>query len=114
MHDNMLRDVELCTERVLLGRGEATANQLSEDDPRLRTAILPTTDKSYHVRRNVTSQVLVLMGAEGRIVRSGPGVRGPPGSTPGRRPRRSGLPGCPDLDPAEARAALVLVPLAGT
>ncbi len=102
-----LRDVEVSTERALLRRGEATANQLSEDEPRLRTAILPTTDKSYDVRRNVTTQVLVLMGAEGRIVRSRPR-----GAWTSRHhtwaPAASVWPdGMPDLDPAEARATLV-------
>ena len=46
--------------------------QLSQAEPRLRTAILPTTDKAYDVRRTVTTQVLTLMGAEGRLVRGRP------------------------------------------
>jgi hypothetical protein len=105
--DAWLREVEDGAERALLARGEATANQLSEDEPRLRTAILPTTDKAYDVRRNITSQVLVLMGAEGRIVRGRP--RGAWTSrhhtwVPGTAVWPDGL---PDLDPAEARAGLV-------
>lgn len=105
--DRWLRDVEDSTERALLARGEATANQLSEDEPRLRTAILPTTDKAYDVRRNITSQVLVLMGAEGRIVRARPR-----GAWTSRQhtwaPAASVWPGgMPELDPAEARVTLV-------
>jgi hypothetical protein len=67
-----LADVEASTERALLARGDATANQLAADEPRLRTAQLPTTDKAYDIRRNITTRVLTLMGAEGRIVRNRP------------------------------------------
>lgn len=70
--DEWLTAVEDATEKALVVRGEATANQLAEDEPRLRTALLPTTDKAYDVRRNITTRVLVLMGADGRIVRSRP------------------------------------------
>ena len=37
--------------------------------PALRTAFLPTTDKAYDVRRNVTTQVLTTLSALGKIVR---------------------------------------------
>jgi hypothetical protein len=40
--------------------------------PELRTAFLPRTDKKYDVRRTVTSNVLTLVAAEGRIVRGRP------------------------------------------
>jgi hypothetical protein len=53
-------------------RGTALASELSSDEPRLRTALLPTTDRKWDLRRNITSQVLVLMAAEGRLVRSAP------------------------------------------
>jgi hypothetical protein len=104
--DGWLRDVEASTERALLARGEATANQLSDDEPRLRTAILPSTDKTYDVRRNITSQVLVLMGAEGRIVRARPrGAWTSRGHT--WAPAASVWPdGVPELDAVEARATL--------
>ena len=57
---------------ALAARGDGDGAQLSEDEPRLRTAVLPTTEKAYDVRRNVTTWVLTLMGAEGRIVRGRP------------------------------------------
>ena len=38
----------------------------------MQTLLLPTTDKAYDVRRTVTTQVLVTLGAEGRLVRSRP------------------------------------------
>ena len=65
-----LRDVERGVEASIAARGSAEAAELSADEPRLRTALLPTTDKAWDVRRNITSQVLVLMAAEGRRVRA--------------------------------------------
>lgn len=67
-----LDEVELSVERALAARGEALANALSTDEPRLRTSFLPTTEKAYDVKRTITSQVLTVMAAEGRIVRSAP------------------------------------------
>ncbi len=105
--EGWLTGVEDGVEAALEALGSASGAQLSQAEPRLRTAMLPTTDKAYDVRRTVTTQVLTLMGAEGRIVRARPmGTWASrqhtwePGSTrwPG---------GMPDLDPAEARARLV-------
>jgi hypothetical protein len=67
-----LADVEDATERALMARGDATANDLAADERRLRTAQLPTTDKAYDVKRNITTRVLTLMACEGRIVRNRP------------------------------------------
>ena len=67
-----LEDVERGVERSIAVRGTAQAAELSVDEPRLRTALLPTSNKSWDVRRNVTSQVLVVMAAEGRLVRAAP------------------------------------------
>ncbi len=67
-----LEDVERGVELSIAARGAAQAAELSADEPRLRTALLPTTDKSWDVRRNITSQVLVIMAAEGRLVRAAP------------------------------------------
>lgn len=68
--EKWLADVEASTERALARRGSASASELSADEPRLRTAQLPTTDKSYDVRRNLTTRILTLMACEGRIVRA--------------------------------------------
>ncbi|MDA3630396.1 winged helix DNA-binding domain-containing protein, partial [Saccharopolyspora sp. WRP15-2] len=70
--DGWLRSLESSVEAALAERGSATAAQLSADEPRLRTALLPTSDKKWDVKRNITTSVLVLMGAEGRMVRSEP------------------------------------------
>lgn len=67
-----LADVERGVERGIAARGRAAADVLSGDEPRLRTALLPTSDKSYDVRRTLTAQILALMAAEGRLVRSAP------------------------------------------
>ncbi|HSS67704.1 MAG TPA: winged helix DNA-binding domain-containing protein, partial [Nocardioidaceae bacterium] len=67
-----LADVEDHVERALRERDTATATQLAADEPRLQTAQLPTTDKAYDIRRNITTRVLTLMGTEGRIVRGRP------------------------------------------
>jgi len=87
--------------------GAASGAQLAAAEPRLRTALLPTTDKAYDVRRAVTSQVLVLMGAEGRLVRGRP--RG--GWTSRQHTWESAASWWPDglepLDPAQARTRLV-------
>ena len=102
-----LTEVEAAT-AVALDRLEvATGAQLSVAEPRLRTAFLPTTDKSYDVRRNVTSQVLTLLGAEGRLVRGRPR-----GAWTSRHhtwePARLWWPGgIPTLDPELARSRLV-------
>ena len=70
--DAWLESIETSVEAALAKRGSATAAQLSTDEPRLRTALLPTSDKKWDVKRNITSQVLTLMAAEGRMVRCEP------------------------------------------
>ncbi len=60
------------TETAAARLGQASGAQLGAAEPRLRTAILPSTDKAYDVRRTVTSSVLTLMACEGRLVRSRP------------------------------------------
>lgn len=67
--DAWLRDVEAGALRALEARGSAAAAELSDDEPRLRTQIGPRTDKSWDRPQNITSRVLMLMSAEGRIVR---------------------------------------------
>lgn len=87
--------------------GTASGAELARAEPRLRTALLPTTDKAYDVRRTITSQVLVLMGAEGRLVRGRP-----MGTWTSRQhvwePAAAWWPdGIEPVDPAQARVRLV-------
>lgn len=70
--EEWLSDVEAGAERAVLHFGEAMANEIAKAEPRLRTALLPTTDKAWDVRQNITSRVLTLMGADGRLVRGRP------------------------------------------
>ena len=87
--------------------GPSSGAELAKAEPRLRTALLPTTDKAYDVRRTVTSQVLVLMGAEGRLVRGRP-LGGWTSRQHTWEPARTWWPdGIEPLDPAQARARLV-------
>jgi hypothetical protein len=102
-----LSEVEAGVASAVQGLGVASGAQLSAAEPRLRTALLPTSDKAYDVRRSITSQVLALMGAEGRLVR-----REPLGSWTSRQHTwEAGTAwwpdGIPDLDPHEARCRLV-------
>jgi hypothetical protein len=102
-----LSGVEDGVEEAVGRLGVASGAQLAAAEPRLRTALLPTTDKAYDVRRSITSQVLVLMGAQGRLVRGRP-----LGAWTSRshtwEPASAWWPdGIEPLDPARARERLV-------
>jgi len=65
-----LRSVEAGVLRALAARGGgASGTQLSGDEPRLRTQLSYALDKAYGGPANITSRVLVLIAAEGRMVR---------------------------------------------
>jgi hypothetical protein len=65
-----LRDVEAGVLRALAARsGGAAGAQLSLDEPRLRTQLVYAEGKSYGGAANITSRVLVLIAAEGRMIR---------------------------------------------
>lgn len=70
--EDWLADVERGVEAAIARRGRAAADALSADETRLRTALLPTSDKSWDTRRTVTPQILAMMAAEGRLVRAAP------------------------------------------
>lgn len=65
--DAWLTDVEDGVHAALRARGTATGAQLGGDEPRLRTAILPSAPSD--ARQNVTSRLLVIMGTDGHLVR---------------------------------------------
>jgi hypothetical protein len=67
-----LADVEQATLQALAARGEATGAQLSTDEPRLRTSISLNEGKAYGGSQNITTWVLFMLAAEGRIVRGRP------------------------------------------
>src|SRR5215475_1392198 len=64
-----LRDTEAGVLRALAARGSATGAQLAADEPRLRTQLVYAVDKSYGGPANITSRVLVLIAAEGHMIR---------------------------------------------
>jgi hypothetical protein len=105
--DAWVAAVERDTEAALRAAGTATGAELSNAVPLLKTAFLPTTDKVYDVKRYVTSEVLTMMAAEGRLVRVEPR-----GAWTSRRhawaPIEHWWPeGIPVLDEVEARCNLV-------
>jgi DNA glycosylase AlkZ-like len=67
-----LRSVEAATLAALQARGEALAAELTEDVPLLRTQLRMAEGKSYAAQPYVTSRVLFLLAADGRIVRGRP------------------------------------------
>ncbi|NNH72081.1 winged helix DNA-binding domain-containing protein [Nocardia uniformis] len=102
-----LAEVEAETHAALLARGSATGAQLSKEVPRLRTQVDAAPGKSYSKPSNITTWVLVALGAEGRIVRGRPN-----GSWSSSQytwaPIESWLPaGVPKLSAEDARAELV-------
>lgn len=103
-----LAAVEASVVEVLDGLGEATGQQLSTAEPRLKIALLPRgTGKAWDVRQPFTSRILTLMAAEGRMVRSRPmgtWISRIHTWAPGHTFWPDGL---PDLPMAEARAELV-------
>ena len=67
-----LHEVEDATVRALEARGQAFAAELSQDEPRLREQLLLAEGKRYEAKVNISSRVLFLIAAEGRIVRGRP------------------------------------------
>lgn len=70
--DGWLANVEAGVIEAVDRLGAASGADLAQAEPRLRTALLPTTDKAYDVRRSITTQVLAVLGADGRLVRGRP------------------------------------------
>jgi DNA glycosylase AlkZ-like len=103
-----LRAVEDGVLRALAARGGgAPGAQLAADEPRLRTQLSYALDKSYGGTANITSRVLVLIAAEGRIIRGHRRGGWSSGQFEWWLPAAwaPGLPG-PGLDPGAARAEL--------
>ncbi len=107
-----LKEVEDATAGALATRGEATGAQLSADVPRLRTQLLVNEGKAYASQQNITTWVLFLLAADGRIVRGRP--RGSWTSSQYHwSPTETWLPsGIPELPIEAARTELVRLWLA--
>jgi hypothetical protein len=102
-----LREVEDATETALVARGEATGATLSADVPALRTQLLVAEGKPYAAKQNITTWVLFMLAADGRIVRGRP--RGSWTSSQYHwSPAQAWLPGgVPELPVEESRVQLV-------
>jgi hypothetical protein len=99
-----LADLEDRTEDALARRGTATGVQLADDEPALRTRILARAPSDRP--QNLTTSVLTLMSADGRLVRATP--TGPWTSRQHRwEPVVRWWPqGLPPIDPTEAQRDL--------
>ena len=64
--------LEDATATALAARGEATAAELAEDVPLLRTSLRMAEGKAYEAEVYVTTRVLFQLAADGRIVRGRP------------------------------------------
>ena len=67
-----IEEVEKVAVKALEARGGATAAELAKDDPRLAQQIVVAEGKPYEGRQSVVSRILLLLAAEGRIVRGRP------------------------------------------
>jgi len=104
---NWLTQLDDAILRLLRESGEATALELSRAEPRLRTQLSYAEGKAYGGPANITSRVLNLLSAEGRIVRGRPGG-GWFGSQYKWSPVEKWLPdGFPTLSADDARTELV-------
>jgi hypothetical protein len=67
-----LREVEEATLRALAARGEATGTELGKDVPELRQEFPFGMGTKWEGVQTLTTRLLVLLGAEGRVVRGRP------------------------------------------
>ncbi|MFF4019768.1 winged helix DNA-binding domain-containing protein [Streptomyces sp. NPDC001843] len=67
-----LAETEDIAVRALAARGEATAAELAGDDPHLSTTVVLAAGKNYEGTQKVASRLLLLLAAEGRVVRGRP------------------------------------------
>jgi hypothetical protein len=67
-----LHELEELAMRALAVRGEATAAELGAAEPRLRRQLVLAQGKSYEATVSVSTRVLLLLAAQGRIIRGRP------------------------------------------
>ncbi|MFI6585810.1 winged helix DNA-binding domain-containing protein [Embleya sp. NPDC050493] len=97
-----LDEVETATVAALTELGEATAMQLGEVVPQLRTQIRVAIGKPYEANQGVSTRLLFTLSCEGRIVRAKP-----QGSWLSSRFRYTIAPPLPEIGRTEAKAELV-------
>ncbi|MFJ9900197.1 winged helix DNA-binding domain-containing protein [Streptomyces sp. NPDC091280] len=97
-----LKEVEDATLAALARRGQATAAELAEDEPRLREQWVYAPGKSYEGVHTLSTRLLRVLGVEGRIVRGRP-----LGGWTSNQLRWAVAPPHPELDVSEAQSALL-------
>ncbi|MEU0221905.1 winged helix DNA-binding domain-containing protein [Streptomyces sp. NPDC006265] len=97
-----LKEVEESTLAALARRGQATASELAQDEPRLREQFVYAPGKSYEGVHTVSTRLLRVLGVEGKVVRGRP-----LGSWTSSRFRWAVAPEHPELDVAQAQAELL-------
>jgi len=97
-----LAEVEASTLAALERRGQATAAELAQDEPRLREQFVYAAGKSYEGVHTVSGRLLRVLGVEGKVVRGRP-----LGSWTSSQFRWAVAPAHPELDVAEAQAELM-------
>lgn len=104
--DAWIKRVGAALVSALEERGEATAGQLAKDVPDMARQVVLAEGKPYEARVSVGTRLLVLLAAEGRVVRGRP--RGSWVSTQYRwAPMSTWMPPGESLAAADARAELV-------
>lgn len=103
-----LTKAEASALEALAARGELTATELAESDPRLAAELVLSPGTKYETRQKIASRVLTVLAAEGRVVRARP--RGSWTSTQFRWAAMEDWAGAPlaEMPAAEAEAALAL------
>ena len=97
-----LAEVEESALAALARRGQATAAELAQDEPRLREQFVYAAGKSYEGVHTVSTRLLRVLGVEGKVVRGRP-----LGSWTSTQFRWAVAPAHPELDVAEAQAELL-------
>ncbi|MFD9986359.1 winged helix DNA-binding domain-containing protein [Streptomyces massasporeus] len=97
-----LKEVEESTLAALARRGQATAAELAQDEPRLREQFVYAAGKSYEGTHTVSTRLLRVLGVEGKVVRGRP-----LGSWTSSRFRWAVAPEHAELDTAGAQAELL-------
>ncbi|MYS89622.1 MULTISPECIES: winged helix DNA-binding domain-containing protein [Streptomyces] len=97
-----LKEVEDSALAALARRGQATAAELAQDEPRLREQFVYAAGKGYEGLHTVSTRLLRVLGVEGKVVRGRP-----LGSWTSSQFRWAVAPEHPELDPAQAQAELL-------
>ncbi|MFD5846075.1 winged helix DNA-binding domain-containing protein [Streptomyces chartreusis] len=97
-----LAEVEESALAALARRGQATAAELAQDEPRLRERFVYAAGKSYEGVHTVSTRLLRVLGVEGKVVRGRP-----LGSWTSSQFRWAVAPEHPELDAAAAQAELL-------